>query len=103
AKWLVGKWTSPHPDGTWEWDFFLPLETSGQYNVKVVNGARELGSFHGQWFVAAGQLTLTVDLSFYPPMAAHTSQTFEIFAPTADKFTLRTLLHEYVTTLTRRK
>lgn len=103
AKWLIGRWSSQGADGTWEWEFFLPLETSGLYSVKVFNAGQEVGRFDGQWFIAAGQLTLKVGVSFYEPMPANSAHTFEIFTPGPDSFTLRTPLKEYVTTLTRRK
>lgn len=103
AKWLLGRWTSSGADGIWEWDFNLPIGSSGLYAVKIFNAGQEVGSFHGQWFVVAGQLTLTVGVSFYPPMRANTTETFKIVFPAADGFILMNLLDEYFTTLARKK
>lgn len=103
AKWLIGKWSSQGTDGMWEWEFFLPLETSGQYSVRVFNAGREVGSFHGQWFIAAGQLTLTVGVSFYEKMPSRSSHLFEIARPTNNEFVLNTASKEYVTKMARRK
>ena len=84
TKWLVGNWRNK-PDGArWEWRF-LDL---GHYNVKVTADGKSLGSFDGQWFVRAGQLTLTVEVSFYPAMKSGTTQTFKLTYPEPDALLL---------------
>jgi hypothetical protein len=98
-RWLPGRWSSEVGTTAWEWRF----DELGSYEVKVTRGGQSLGSFSGQWFVRASQLTLTVGISLYEPVPANSTQTYVVAFPAEHGFILVTATKDYFTTLARKK